>query len=79
MRGYEKMLWVFFASFRRTPDRSPGQAPESSAFKGLRTDWNLVFTGVTAKIRLFQTFRETEETNQLIQFKPKRSTWAMAA
>jgi len=54
--GVKKSIWFFFTSFRRTPDRSPGQAPESSVFRALRTDWTPVFTGVTAEIQFFDAF-----------------------
>jgi hypothetical protein len=37
-----------FLSFRRIPDRGPGQAPESSSFIDLENTWTPVFTEVTA-------------------------------
>jgi hypothetical protein len=48
----EKMDSVPFTSFRRKP--------ESSVFGALQTDWTPVFTGVTAEIQFFHSFRGTE-------------------
>jgi len=45
----KKSIWFFFTSFRRKP--------ESSVFKALQTYWTPVFTGVTAEIQFFHTFR----------------------
>jgi hypothetical protein len=45
----KKSALFFFTSFRRKP--------ESSVFKALRTDWTPVFTGVTAGIQFFHSFR----------------------
>jgi len=46
--GVKKLIWFFFASFRRKP--------ESRFFKDLRIDWTPVFTGVTAEIQFFHSF-----------------------
>ena len=48
--GVKKSIWFFFTSFRRKP--------ESRVFRALRTEWTPVFTGVTAEIQFFHSFRE---------------------
>jgi hypothetical protein len=43
----QKVRKRFFLSFRRIPNRGPGQAPESSPYSESQGIWTPVFTGVT--------------------------------
>jgi hypothetical protein len=55
--GVKKLIWVFWASFRRKLVES-SLRPESRFFTDLRIDWTPVFTGVTNEFQFFHSFRE---------------------